>query len=131
MSSKKVTQKPAKGAGYPRAGRPFRDVAALIKADVGLEVAWIDVGGWDTHRAQGGASGGSLARSLASLARSLEAFRVDLGERFEHVVVLVMSEFGRTIRENGTGGTTSPSNSSAVPGGNPSYPQPATRSANP
>jgi uncharacterized protein (DUF1501 family) len=80
-------------------------VARLIKANVGLETAWLDFGGWDTHRQQGSVDTGQLPSQLERLGRALAAFRADLGPAFEHVVVLVMSEFGRTARENGTGGT--------------------------
>lgn len=86
---------------YPGAAKPLSEIAALIKADVGLQVAWIDAGGWDTHTGQNA----RLARNLEGLGEGLASFRKDLGERMERVVVLVMSEFGRTVRENGTGGT--------------------------
>jgi uncharacterized protein (DUF1501 family) len=89
---------------YPAPARGLGEVAALIHADVGLEVAFVDVGGWDTHAGQGGADG-QLARKLELLGRGLEAFRKDLGDRFEDVVVLAASEFGRTVAENGSGGT--------------------------
>ncbi len=91
--------------GYARDAQDFADVAKLIKANVGLETAWLDVGGWDTHRGQGSAENGELPRQLDRLGRALAAFRADLGPAFERVVVVVMSEFGRTARENGTGGT--------------------------
>jgi len=92
-------------AGYPREAQDFADVARLIKADVGLETAWLDLGGWDTHRYEGSSDNGELPRQLDRLGRALAAFRADLGPVFERVLVLVMSEFGRTARENGTGGT--------------------------
>jgi uncharacterized protein (DUF1501 family) len=92
-------------AGYPRDAQDFADVAKLIKADVGLEAAWLDLGGWDTHRQQGSTEGGELPRQLERLGKALAALRADLGPSFERVLVLVMSEFGRTARENGTGGT--------------------------
>jgi len=97
---------PEGGAEYPRQrpGRELMDVARLIKAGVGLRVAFVSCGGWDTHTGQGAAEGG-LARNLGWLAESLAAFRRDLGDRFEDVVVLTMSEFGRTVAQNGTGGT--------------------------
>ncbi len=91
--------------GYPRDAGDFAEVAKLIKADVGLEVAWLDSFGWDTHRQQGSTDYGDLPRRLDQLAGALAAFRADLGARMEDVLVLVMSEFGRTARENGTGGT--------------------------
>lgn len=92
-------------ADYPEGARPLAEVAALVRADVGLRAAWIDVGGWDTHQGQGGADSGRLPRLLDGLGKGLAAFRKDLGARFGEVVVLVMSEFGRTVAENGTGGT--------------------------
>ncbi len=90
---------------YPGAGRDFSDLARLIKADVGVETACLDMGGWDTHRGQGSSDSGDLPRQLDVLGRSLAAFRVDLGSHFERVLLVVMTEFGRTVRENGTGGT--------------------------
>ena len=97
---------PAAGVEYPGGpfGRSLRQIAQLVKADVGLEVAFADVGGWDTHQAQGG-SGGQLALRLGQLGQGLRALHDDLGDRMEDVVVLTMSEFGRTVAENGTGGT--------------------------
>jgi uncharacterized protein (DUF1501 family) len=94
-----------RGVKYPRDAQAFSDVARLVKADVGLEAAWLDLGGWDTHRYQGSTERGDLPRQLDRLARGLAALRADLDEHLERVVVLVMSEFGRTARENGTGGT--------------------------
>jgi uncharacterized protein (DUF1501 family) len=91
--------------GYARDQQDFADVAKLIKANVGLETAWLDLGGWDTHRNQGSSDNGDLPRQLQRLGGALAAFRADLGPAFERVVVLVMSEFGRTARQNGTGGT--------------------------
>lgn len=97
---------PANGALYPASqfGQRLKQIAQLIKAGVGLEVAFADVGGWDTHVNQGGATG-QLANRLGDFARSIAAFTTDLGDRMEDVVVLTMSEFGRTVRQNGTGGT--------------------------
>jgi uncharacterized protein (DUF1501 family) len=97
---------PANGATYPpgRFGRALLQIAQLIKADVGLEIAFADIGGWDTHVNQG-SSDGQLAARLRELGLGLAAFAQDLGERMRSVVVLTMSEFGRTIRENGNSGT--------------------------
>jgi uncharacterized protein (DUF1501 family) len=95
---------PANGASYPEQGRALGEVAQLIKADVGLELAFIDLGGWDTHAGQG-SSAGQLGRRLDILGRSLAGFRADLGEHMRDVVVLTMSEFGRTVAQNGSGGT--------------------------
>ncbi len=92
---------PDGGAKYTNPTRPLAEIAQLVKADVGLQVAWIDAGGWDTHQAQAP----RLSRLLDALGSGLAAFRTDLGSRMENVVVVVMSEFGRTVRENGTGGT--------------------------
>lgn len=97
---------PRNGAAYPAGefGRSLRQIAQLIKADAGVEVAFADLGGWDTHVAQGG-SDGQLARRLGELGRGLRALYDDLGDRMDDVVILTMSEFGRTVAENGTGGT--------------------------
>jgi uncharacterized protein (DUF1501 family) len=98
--------RPANGAEYPRSqfGQRLRQIAQLIRADVGLEVAFADVGGWDTHVNQGGATG-QLAVRLGDFAQGVAAFVADLGERMDDVLVLTMSEFGRMARENGTRGT--------------------------
>jgi uncharacterized protein (DUF1501 family) len=97
---------PANGAVYPRGrfGESLRQIAQLIRADVGLEVAFADVGGWDTHAGQGNERG-QLAFRLRELGEGLAALTRDLGARMSDVVVLTMSEFGRTVRENGTRGT--------------------------
>ncbi len=97
---------PANGAQYPQGplGRSLRQIAQLIKADLGLEIAFADVGGWDTHVNQG-ASEGQLAGRLTEFGRAIAAFTQDLGERMADVVVLTMSEFGRTVAENGNVGT--------------------------
>jgi uncharacterized protein (DUF1501 family) len=98
--------RPAPGARYPQSplGEALRQIAQLVQADVGLEVAFCETGGWDTHVAQGTAQG-SFARRADDLARSIAAFWTDLGARREEVVLLTMTEFGRTVRENGSGGT--------------------------
>jgi uncharacterized protein (DUF1501 family) len=94
------------GAQYPpgRLGQSLRQIAQLIKANLGVEIAFADMSGWDTHVNQG-SDQGQLAARLRELGQSLAAFATDLGERLRDVCVLTMSEFGRTIRENGTGGT--------------------------
>jgi uncharacterized protein (DUF1501 family) len=94
------------GAEYPRHpfGSAMKQIAQLIKADVGLEVAFADMQGWDTHVAQGGEQG-QLAARLRELGGALAAFAQDLGDRMADVVVLTMSEFGRTVAENGNRGT--------------------------
>ncbi|MDY7092827.1 MAG: DUF1501 domain-containing protein [Acidobacteriota bacterium] len=98
--------RPAGGARYPRSplGESLRQIAMLIKADVGLEVAFAESGGWDTHVAQGTVNG-SFARHARDLADSIAAFWTDLGGRRDDVVVLTMTEFGRTVAENGAAGT--------------------------
>ncbi len=97
---------PENGAEYPRSafGQALRQIAQLTKAGVGLEVAFAEVGGWDTHVNQGGAQG-QLATRLDDLARGIAALVADLGERMADVVVLTMSEFGRAVSENGNRGT--------------------------
>ena len=97
---------PAAGANYPRGrfGTQLMQIAQLIKADLGVEIAFADVGGWDTHQNQGGANG-QLAIRLNEFATAIAALTTDLGDRMEDVVILTMSEFGRTARQNGSGGT--------------------------
>ncbi|MBF5043790.1 DUF1501 domain-containing protein [Aggregicoccus sp. 17bor-14] len=97
---------PEHGAEYPRSalGRRLQDVARLLRADVGLEVAATEMTGWDTHVQQGGAQG-AFARRCEELAGALAAFAQDLGPLLERVVVVVLTEFGRTVRENGSHGT--------------------------
>jgi uncharacterized protein (DUF1501 family) len=97
---------PQNGAAYPASqfGQRLKQIAQLIKADVGLEVAFADVGGWDTHVNQGGATG-QLALRLDDFARSVAALVSDLGDRMADVTILTMSEFGRTARQNGSAGT--------------------------
>jgi uncharacterized protein (DUF1501 family) len=100
---------PENGAVYPNTafGRSMRQIAQLIKAGVGLEVAFTDTGNdirWDTHTNQGG-SQGQLANFLRTFSQAIAAFATDLGGRMDDVIVLTMSEFGRTARENGSRGT--------------------------
>jgi uncharacterized protein (DUF1501 family) len=97
---------PRNGAEYPNSqfGQRLRQIAQLVKADVGLEVAFADVGGWDTHVNQG-ASTGQLAQRLDDFGRSIAALVTDLGDRMADVTIMTMSEFGRTVRQNGNGGT--------------------------
>jgi len=100
---------PASGAKYPggRLGQSLMQIARLIKSDVGLEVAFADVGGWDTHVNEVGQTpaAGQLANLLGNFGQALAAFYQDLGDRMEDVAVVTMSEFGRTARENGNRGT--------------------------
>lgn len=97
---------PRAGVSYPRGrlGESMKQMAQLIKADLGVELAFVDIGGWDHHTAEG-ASTGQLANLLRQLGGSLSAFNGDLGDRMSDVVVLTMTEFGRTVRENGNRGT--------------------------
>jgi uncharacterized protein (DUF1501 family) len=98
--------RPAAGVQYPRGrfGQSLMQIAQLIKADMGLEVAFTDIDGWDTHVNQG-AGDGQLANRFREFGQGMAAFSTDLGERMADVVVLTMSEFGRTARENGNRGT--------------------------
>lgn len=98
--------RPANGVQYPQGefGRSLSQIAQLIKSGVGVEIAFVDIGGWDTHQRQGGAQG-QLAFRLRELSRGIRALYDDLGDRMEDVVILTMSEFGRTVAENGSGGT--------------------------
>jgi len=97
---------PENDADYPRTpfGQALRQIAQLTKADVGLEVAFADVGGWDTHVNQG-SSQGQLANRLDDFARGIAALVTDLGSRMADTVILTMSEFGRAVNENGNRGT--------------------------
>jgi uncharacterized protein (DUF1501 family) len=97
---------PFSSENYPagRFGAGLAQIARLIKADVGLQVAFTEIGGWDTHANEGGATG-QLANRLRELAEGLAAFHRDLGDRMDDVILLTMSEFGRTARENGNRGT--------------------------
>lgn len=98
--------RPRNGARYPKSqlGRSLRQIAILIKAGLGLEVAFAETNGWDTHVDQGVATG-TFANRAADLAKSIQAFWTDLGTHRDDVVVMTMTEFGRTVRENGSGGT--------------------------
>ena len=97
---------PEHGAVYPETdyGLGLKQVAQLIKAEIGLEVACVDIGGWDTHELQGNAQG-ELAALVAEFGQGLVAFAADLRDRLDHVTVVTMSEFGRRVEENASGGT--------------------------
>lgn len=97
---------PENGADYPRnrVGQALQQVAQLHKAGIGVEVTFVDTGGWDNHVNEGGAQG-QLANLLRDLGQSLAAFAQDMGDRMEDIVVVTMSEFGRTAHENGNRGT--------------------------
>jgi uncharacterized protein (DUF1501 family) len=98
---------PANGVEYPKTdlGRKLAQIARLIKADVGLEVAEVDLGGFDTHQNQGRAGEGALGNLAQQIADALAAFAKDLGDKMDDVLVVTLSDFGRTAFENGTGGT--------------------------
>jgi uncharacterized protein (DUF1501 family) len=98
--------KPAKGAVYPTTalGNSLKQIAQLIKMDVGLEVAFAESGGWDTHFNQG-TDTGIFARNVNDLSSSIMAFWTDMGTLQDDVTVMTMTEFGRTVKQNGTGGT--------------------------
>jgi len=97
---------PSNGAEYPRSpfGEALKQIVQLIKADVGLEVAFAESGNWD-HHANEGAAVGILANRLNDLSQGLAALVRDLGDRMQEVVVMTMSEFGRAVAENGSRGT--------------------------
>ena len=109
QSIQKQQYKPAAGVEYPagRFGQSMQQIARLIKSDVGLEVAFADMGGWDTHvnEVAPDRTSGQLANLLRDFGQGLGAFYQDLGDRMQDVVVVTMSEFGRTARENGNRGT--------------------------
>jgi uncharacterized protein (DUF1501 family) len=109
QSIQKTPYTPGPGAHYPngRLGQSLQQIARLIKADVGLEVAFTDVGGWDTHVNEVGpqAHTGQLANLLRDFGDALAAFSQDMGERMADITVVTMSEFGRTVKENGDRGT--------------------------
>jgi uncharacterized protein (DUF1501 family) len=97
---------PRAGANYPASplGENLRQIAQLIKADVGVEIAFAESGGWDTHVQQGTANG-VFSRRAKDLADSIAAFWHDIEPFHDDVVLMTMTEFGRTVRENGSGGT--------------------------
>src|SRR3984957_1524365 len=97
---------PENGAEYPksRVGQTLQQVAQLVKSDIGMEVSFVDTGGWDNHVNEGGAQG-QLANLLREMGQGLAAFHQDLGDRMQDIVVVTMSEFGRTAHENGNRGT--------------------------
>jgi uncharacterized protein (DUF1501 family) len=109
QSIQKQAYTPAGGAEYPRSnfGNSLKQIAQLIKSNVGMEMAFADIGGWDHHVNEVGqhASEGILANRLADYAQALSAFWQDMGDRMQDVVVVTMSEFGRTAHENGNRGT--------------------------
>jgi uncharacterized protein (DUF1501 family) len=97
---------PATGVVYPKTefGNSLKQVAQLMKANLGVEAAFSDIGGWDTHQNQGNVDG-QLANRLKDFSEGIAAFWLDMGQEAENVTLVTMSEFGRTARQNGTGGT--------------------------
>ena len=98
--------KPMAGIHYPNTpfGNSLKQIAQLMKANLGVEAAFSDIGGWDTHQNQGAATG-QLANRLTEFANGIGAFWKDMGDDAENITLITMSEFGRTARQNGTGGT--------------------------
>jgi uncharacterized protein (DUF1501 family) len=98
--------KPATGADYPNGhfGDSLKQLAQLVKANLGVQVAFADIGGWD-HHVNEGSTQGQIANVLREFSQSIAAFWTDLGDLAEDTVVVTMSEFGRTARENGNRGT--------------------------
>jgi uncharacterized protein (DUF1501 family) len=109
QSIQKQPYVPANGAKYGNDGfgKSLQQIAQLIKSNVGVEVAFADIGGWDTHvnETAGQPTNGQLANNLAQFGQALAAFYQDLGDRMEDVTLVTMSEFGRTVKENGDRGT--------------------------
>ena len=97
---------PAAGADYPNSefGNRLKQVAQLLKSSLGVEAAFTDIGGWDTHQNQGNVDG-QLSSRLRDFSQSISAFWRDMGDDAGNITLVTMSEFGRTARENGTGGT--------------------------
>jgi uncharacterized protein (DUF1501 family) len=98
--------KPSNGAIYPASplGNSLKQVAQLIKMDVGLEIAFSECGGWDTHYNQG-TDAGTFSRNVADLSNAISAFWTDLEQYQDDVEVMTMTEFGRTVHQNGSNGT--------------------------
>jgi uncharacterized protein (DUF1501 family) len=97
---------PGAGVIYPNTpfGNSMKQIAQMMKANLGMEAAFSDIGGWDTHQDQGGTNG-QLATRLKEFSDSISAFWKDMGAESENITLVTMSEFGRTARQNGTGGT--------------------------
>lgn len=98
--------KPSDNAVYPNSplGNSLKQIAQLIKMNVGLELAFAESGGWDTHFNQG-AENGIFSRNVNDLSMSIMAFWTDLEQFQDDLTVMTMTEFGRTVKQNGTGGT--------------------------
>ncbi|HEY6794125.1 MAG TPA: DUF1501 domain-containing protein [Kineosporiaceae bacterium] len=98
---------PSHGVTYPstEVGKALQDVARLIRAGVGLKVACVDVGAWDLHAGMGRVDGGQMRDRLKDLADAVAAFTADLADRMGSLTLVTLSEFGRRVAENGSGGT--------------------------
>jgi uncharacterized protein (DUF1501 family) len=105
-SANPAKYEPAAGAVYPNTafGNSLKQIAQLLKANLGVEAAFSDIGGWDTHQNQGNVNG-QLANRLREFSDTISAFWKDMGQDAESITLVTMSEFGRTARQNGTGGT--------------------------
>jgi uncharacterized protein (DUF1501 family) len=92
---------------YPNTelGRKLSTAARLIRADIGVEIVEVDLGGWDTHQYQGNGAGGQFGNLVGQFSDAVAAFNQDLGDRMNDVLVLTLSDFGRTVAENGSYGT--------------------------
>jgi uncharacterized protein (DUF1501 family) len=101
-----VPYRPAAGVEYPNSafGKALQEIARLAKAEVGLEVAFTELGNWDHHVNEGSVSG-QIATRLDEFSRGLAALAMDLGDRLADTIIVTMSEFGRAVAENGSGGT--------------------------
>ncbi len=97
---------PSAAANYPNSpfAKNMMQIAQLLKANLGLEAAFTDIGGWDTHQNQGSVDG-QLSNRLRDFSDSIAAFWRDMGAEAENITLVTMSEFGRTAHQNGTGGT--------------------------
>ena len=97
---------PSGGAAYPETefGMAMKQVAQIAKAEIGLEVACVDIGGWDTHNQQGQLEG-ELPTLLNEFSSGLASLYHDLGDRAKNVTIVTMSEFGRRVKENASDGT--------------------------
>jgi uncharacterized protein (DUF1501 family) len=106
LAAKSGAYRPANGAQYPRTpyGQALQEIARLAKADVGLEIAFAESNQWD-HHANEGAAIGQIANRLDDFASGIAALAQDLGDRMADTIILTMSEFGRTVAENGNRGT--------------------------
>jgi len=107
LQKTKITDyKPSNGAAYPTSqlGNSLKQIAQVIKMDVGLEIGFAESGGWDTHFNQG-TTNGVFARNANDLSKSITAFWSDLESYQDDITILTMTEFGRTVKQNGTGGT--------------------------